>query len=174
MLASLAYRGFHGKTRAAAFRAGIEVIEVNPAYTSVIGAVNHASRLGISTHLAAAFAIARRGMELREQPVACISDPARPAGLAVVPMRNGAHVTFELPVRNRSKHVWNTWQVIRKRLQAAHVGHSQSGRSKGPPAPMRAFELPSGATWLSRVRPPGANRQHRYQADVDGLEDVPL
>jgi IS605 OrfB family transposase len=47
---------------AACFRAGVEVIEVNPAYTSVIGAVNHAQAKGISVHMGAAFAIARRGL----------------------------------------------------------------------------------------------------------------
>jgi hypothetical protein len=43
------------------FRAGVAVIEINPAYMSVIGAVNYAQELGISIHLAAAIAFARRG-----------------------------------------------------------------------------------------------------------------
>jgi hypothetical protein len=54
----------------ACFRAGVEVVQVvkmvkmvkvNPAYTSVIGAVNYARSKGISTHPGAAYAIARRG-----------------------------------------------------------------------------------------------------------------
>ncbi len=70
MLSALAYRDFDTMLRAAAFRAGIEVIAVNPAYTSTIGAVNHAARLGISVHLAAALAIARRGLGLSERVLA--------------------------------------------------------------------------------------------------------
>ena len=45
--------------KAASLRAGVEVFEVNPAYTSVIGAVNHAQRRGISVHQGAACAVAR-------------------------------------------------------------------------------------------------------------------
>ena len=52
----------------AAFRAGVEVLEVHPAYTSTIGAVNHAARFGISIHQGAAIAIARRSLGLSERP----------------------------------------------------------------------------------------------------------
>jgi hypothetical protein len=39
----------------------VKAVKVNPAYTSVIGAVNYARSKGISTHPGAAYAIARRG-----------------------------------------------------------------------------------------------------------------
>ncbi|WP_415838176.1 IS200/IS605 family accessory protein TnpB-related protein, partial [Polaromonas hydrogenivorans] len=42
MLSSFACNKVASSIKSAAFRAGVEVIEVNPAYTSVIGAVNHA------------------------------------------------------------------------------------------------------------------------------------
>jgi IS605 OrfB family transposase len=55
MLSSFACRQITSHLKAACFRAGVEVIEVNPAYTSVMGAVNHAQRHGISVHQGAAF-----------------------------------------------------------------------------------------------------------------------
>lgn len=50
MLSSLAYNKIIKQIHSAAYRSGIEVIEVNPAYTSTIGAVNYAKRYGISIH----------------------------------------------------------------------------------------------------------------------------
>ena len=114
MLSSFACNQVIASIKAAAFRAGVQVIEVNPAYTSVIGAVNHAQKRGVSVHMGAAVAIARRGLGLSE-------NPSVRAGL--VPVRNGGHVTFELPVRNRSKHVWSYWAQIRKHQKAAHAAH---------------------------------------------------
>jgi IS605 OrfB family transposase len=61
LLSSFAYQQTLQYLKATAFRAGVEVIEVNSAYTSTIGAVNYAARLGISIHQGAAIAIARRG-----------------------------------------------------------------------------------------------------------------
>jgi len=61
MLSSFACNQTASSIKAACFRAGVQVMEVNPAYTSVIGAVNHAQTKGISVHQGAAFAIARRG-----------------------------------------------------------------------------------------------------------------
>lgn len=45
---------------ARAFKQGVIVIQVNPAYTSIIGRINFAKRYGLSVHLAAALCIARR------------------------------------------------------------------------------------------------------------------
>src|ERR1035437_5534679 len=146
MLSSFSCNKVTGSIKAAAFRAGVEVIEVNPAYTSVIGAVNHAQRNGISVHQGAALAIARRGLGLGERATV-------PVGL--VPTANGGHVTFELPARNRSKHVWTFWSKVRTNLKAAHVAHYLSGDSKRTPAPlspeMRALSAIRSSTVRSRV-----------------------
>ncbi|MGH6814648.1 MAG: hypothetical protein ACREC6_02995, partial [Hyphomicrobiaceae bacterium] len=135
-LSGFAYAKIGAGLHSAAFRRGIEVIAVNPAYTSIIGAVNYARRLGLSVHCAAAFAIARRGLRLAERPA---------VRLAVSPVRNGGHVAFALPAspraalacpreqrasalpedvlpraRTRTKHVWSFWSSVRRRLAAAH------------------------------------------------------
>ena len=61
MPSSLAYNKIKQQIHSAAYRSGIEVIEINPAYTSTIGAVNYGKSYGISIHQGAALAIARRG-----------------------------------------------------------------------------------------------------------------
>jgi IS605 OrfB family transposase len=162
MLCSFSCNKVASTIKAAAFRAGVEVIEVNPAYTSVIGAVNHAQTRGISVHQGAALAIARRGLGLCEKATV-------PVGL--VPTANGGHVTFELPVRNRLKHVWTFWSKVRTNLKAAHVAHYLSGDSKRKPAPLSPEMQALGAIRSSTVRSRGANRQQNCSADV--LGDVP-
>ena len=162
MLSSFSCNKVASHIKAAAFRSGVEVIEVNPAYTSVIGAVNHARIKGISVHQGAALAIARRGLGLCEKATV-------PVGL--VPTANGGHVTFELPARNRLKHVWTFWSKVRTNLKAAHVAHYLSGDSKRMPAPLSPEMRALGAIRSSTVRSRGANRQQNCSADV--LGDVP-
>lgn len=123
MLSSFACRQITSHLKAACFRAGVEVIEVNPACTSVIGSVNHAQRHGISVHQGAALAVARRGLGFSERP---------PQRAAIVPVRHGGHITFTLPARNRAKHVWSYWADIRKKLKAVHVAHFRSGEASAP------------------------------------------
>jgi IS605 OrfB family transposase len=116
MLSSLAYARIMEILKARAWDAGIEVIEVNPAYTSVIGRYKFALRYGLSNHQAAAVAIARRGMQLGEKPNRHMKD----------------QVTFPLPERNRGKHVGSFWrQVARKAAALAAHGRSALSRSRG-------------------------------------------
>ena len=163
MLSSFACNKVISSIKAAAFRRGVEVIEVNPAYTSVIGAVNHAQVKGISVHMGAALAIARRGLGLSEKP---------PKREAIAPSRNGGHVTFCVPVRNRTKHVWSHWGKIRTTLKAAHVAHGRSGEPKGKPAPLTPARQSLGANRPFTAKSREANRQQHCSAGV--LGDVPL
>jgi IS605 OrfB family transposase len=50
-----------------ALRNGMQVKEVNPAYTSVIGRFKYSKKYGMSVHEAASFVIARRGMDFEEK-----------------------------------------------------------------------------------------------------------
>jgi IS605 OrfB family transposase len=161
-LSSFSYSKINTMTHSACFRQGVEVIEVNPAYTSVIGAVNYAQKLGISTHLGAATAIARRGLGFSE-----ISTVKR----ALVPVKNGDHVTFSLPVRNRKKHVWSYWVAVRRTLKAAHVAHFRSGKSKDNPAPLSQMQRTSGVYWNMSAESRHANRHWNCPGDV--LDDIP-
>jgi IS605 OrfB family transposase len=158
MLSSLAYNKILQTIKAAAFRAGVEVIEVNPAYTSVIGQVNYAQVYGLSIHLASAIAIARRGLGFSEKL-------ASRNGL--VPIRNGSHLTFSLPVRNRKKHVWNHWQAIRKSVTAAHKAHARLGLLKTNPKPLRS-STPLGSSYcVLGAQFPYASRSLLLDGDID-------
>ena len=120
MLSGFAYSRIVQTIQARAFDAGIEVLGVNPACTSVIGRHKFARRYGMSTHQAAAACIGRRANRLSELPN----------------RRMGDQVTFALPVRNRAKHVWSFWRQV-SRQEAAHAARlrlaarqsRQAGRS---------------------------------------------
>jgi IS605 OrfB family transposase len=163
MLSSFACNKVMSSIKAAAFRRGVDVIEVNPAYTSVIGAVSHAQVKGISVHMGAALSIARRGLGLSEKP---------PKREVTAPARNGGHVTFCVPARNRSKHVWSHWGKIRTTLKAAHVAHGRSGEPKGKPAPLAPARQSLGANRPVTVQSREANRQQHCSAGVS-FQDVP-
>ena len=168
MLSALGYARAASMLRAACFRFGVTVLEVNPAYTPVIGVINFAQRFGIGTHQGAALAIARRGgfgiLGLREQP-------ARRVGL--VPTRNGGHVAFDLPERNRSKHVWTFWAGARRKLSAALAEHYRCAGKPAPPSPLstKKSSRSSSANRSSGTRPPGASQHH---CSADELGDLPF
>jgi IS605 OrfB family transposase len=99
MLSGLAYAAILQNLKSRAFDAGIEVLEVNPAYTSVIGGVLFQHRYGMSRHQGAAVAIGRRSMEFRERlPLSLRGTPLRP--------------------EDRSRHVWSLWAKVAKRIAA--------------------------------------------------------
>jgi len=161
MLSSFACSKTSEAIHAACFRRGVEVIEINPAYTSVIGAVNFAQQHGVSVHMGAATAIARRGLGLSEKPA---------VSTGVIPVGNGGHVTFALPVRNRAKHVWSFWSGVRTKLKAAHVAHFRSGEAKANPAPLRPLNPALGSIWNLSARSRHANRFQNCSGDV--VDDI--
>lgn len=83
MLSSFACNNVASGILCAGFRVGVKVIEVNPAFTSVIGAVNYAHPRGISVHQGAACVIARRGLGLSDRP--CGGSLFRPAMATMSP-----------------------------------------------------------------------------------------
>lgn len=123
MLSSFAYGKTLNAIKSACFRMGVEVREINPAFTSVIGAVKYSQKYGLSVHQGAALAIARRGLGLSEKP---------PRQQAIVPVANGGHVTLSLPEQDRHKHVWSAWGKIRTKLKAVHVAHFRRGENITP------------------------------------------
>jgi hypothetical protein len=122
---TFAYQQIARYLKAAAFQAGLAVIEVNAAYTSTIGAVNYAARYGISIHQGAAIALARRGLGLSEPPSRRV---------AQLPTADGDHVTLHLPARNRSKHVWSLWSAVSRQRFEPHVQSLASTRTSEPAA----------------------------------------
>jgi IS605 OrfB family transposase len=60
------YRRMLAAITARAIREGVPVIEVNPAFTSILGNLKYTDMYSLNRHTAAALVIARRGMGLRE------------------------------------------------------------------------------------------------------------
>lgn len=156
MLSSLSYGAITEGIKSRAYRHGIEVIEVNPAYSSIIGLVTYAQKKGISVHQAASLVIARRGCGLRERAV---------KGETTIPTPKGDHVTFALPARNRAKHVWSFWSDVKKIHTAVLAAHFRP--PQGEPLPRRS----KSKSPIFTVKPRNANPQQHCLADVMG--DIP-
>ena len=62
MLSSFAYGKIISLFKSRSFDKGLEVIEINPAYTSVIGKFKYQNQYKLTTHQSAALVIARRGL----------------------------------------------------------------------------------------------------------------
>ena len=167
MLSSFSCNKIVQNIKSRAFKFGIKVIEVNPAYTSTIGAVNYAQRYGISTHQAAAIVIARRGLGLSEKAVT----------RTLVPVRNCSHVTFPVPVRKFGTHVWKQWHLIGKALKAELAAHFLSGGHKRPPAPLReALATYTRANELCPTRTLSAKSRHanrQFNCSTGVVDDIP-
>jgi len=121
MLSSFAYASIIGMIKSRAWSRKIEIFEVNPTYTSIIGRINFAKRYGLSIHHAASFVIARRQQGFSENP---------PHHSVEIPDGKGHHVAFFLPEWNRKKHVWSFWAEVSRKLKAALAAHFQTGNTR--------------------------------------------
>ncbi len=138
MLSSFAYSKLKEMIVAKAFKEGVEVFYVNPAYSSVIGRHKFAQRYGLTSHHAAALVIARRIYSFSEEPNQTKDDG-----------------TLLLPVRNTSKHVWSFWFQVLKKERAAYVMHYRATRSSKDSQKLSIVEgaIPSGEYVGRAVRP---------------------
>ena len=120
---------------------GVEIIEVNPAYSSVVGRVKFMERYGLTVHQAAALVLARRSLGCSERI------PSR----WVCPVGSGVYVAFTVPVRKRVKHVWTYWGAIAGQLRPALAAQHRLGKRKRRPNPVQAVRrVVRPAGWLER------------------------
>jgi|TARA_B110000211_G_scaffold207660_1_gene243628 IS605 OrfB family transposase len=114
-LSSFAYNQVLSVIKARCVDYGIECLEVNPAYTSVIGKCKFMTRYGLSSHQAAALAVARRALKFSERP-----------------NRRDLLASF-LPARNRNEHVWSFWRKVARDKAVSEslslLSKTQSSRS---------------------------------------------
>ena len=153
MLSSFSYGKVKAYFISRGHRNGVEVFQVNPAFSSVIGRVKFMERYGLTVHQAAALVLARRLLGCSERV------PRR----RECPDGRGGHVAFSVPARNRVKHVWTHWGAIlgqlRPALAAQHrrgVVPIRSGLSRAVPPGW----LERGPVRCSRVRFPGGAALH--------------
>ena len=100
MLSGWAYSKFDEILESILSNRGIELIRVNPAYTSIIGMVKYARQYGISSMVAAAIAIGRRGMKLSEK----VPDS----------------INALLDVKS-DKHDWSRWNQLNKLIRSVGI-----------------------------------------------------
>ena len=134
MLSGFSYGKIKAYFLSRGYRQGVEVHQVNPAYSSVVGRVKFMERYGLTVHQAAALALARRLLGCSERI------PSR----WVCPVGSGVHVAFTVPVRKRVKHVWTYWGAIAGQLRLALAAQHRLGRRRRRPNPVQA--VASGKT----------------------------
>lgn len=96
MLSGWAYSQFFKQLQSILSNRGIEIITVNPAYSSIIGLVKYMKMYGLASDEAAALVISRRGMQLSER----------------IPNSITAYVEV-----NSAKHVWSQWNELNKKIK---------------------------------------------------------
>jgi IS605 OrfB family transposase len=96
MLSGWAYSEFVKLLNSIVSNRGIELLTVNPAYSSMIGLVKYLRMYGLASDEAAAIVIARRGMRLSEK----------------IPGSLTAFVEV-----NSTKHVWSLWNQLNKKIK---------------------------------------------------------
>ncbi len=97
MLSGWAYAEFFKQLSSILANRGIQLKTVNPAYSSLIGLVKYVRQYGLSSGVAAAMAIARRGMRLKEKLPSSIT--------AYLDVKSG-------------KHVWSYWNKLNKLIKS--------------------------------------------------------
>ena len=128
MLSSFAYGKVKAYFLSRGYRQGVEVDQVDPAFSSVIGRVKFMERYGLSVHQSAALVLARRLLGCSERV------PRR----WVCPVGNGGHVAFTVPARKRVKHVWTYWSAISGQLRPALAAQHRLGRRRRQANPVQA------------------------------------
>ena len=123
ILSSFTYNGIGTFIKSRAARYGVEVGEVNPAYTSIIGRAKFCKRYGLSTHESAALCIGRRFLGSSER---------LPRRLDKIADGKGGYVSVSLPVRNRGTHVWSSWRQVRKKLLAVLAARFRARKKNDP------------------------------------------
>ena len=130
MLSSFSY----GKVKACflsrGLRQGVQVYQLNPAFSSVIGRVKFMERYGLSVHQAAALVLARRLLGCSERI------PRR----RVCPVGNGVQVAFTVPARKRVKHVWTYWGAVLGQLRPALAAQHRLGKRRRRPNPVQVAD----------------------------------
>ncbi len=128
MLSSFSYGKIKAYFLSRGYREGVEIHQVNPAYSSVIGQVKFMERYGLTVHQAAALVLARRLLGFSERI------PRR----WVAPVGNGVHVAFTVPARKRVKHVWTYWGAVLGQLRPALAARHRLGKRRRRPNPVPA------------------------------------
>lgn len=102
MLSNLSTALFRTTLESRCQRYGVELIRVNPAFTSVIGMIKFMAKYGLNSGTSAAMVIARRAMKCSEKIPPCLEKP-----------------------EDSSKHSWSVWNRISRYLRDNFITRTQ-------------------------------------------------
>lgn len=105
MLSNFAYSCFLDMLNSCGFKHGIEVIKVNPAFSSLIGLTKFMRLYGLSSDTLARLVLARRALRKKE---------VIPTSYA----RLGANGCSPVQQVDSSRHVWSFWNALWKKLKS--------------------------------------------------------
>jgi IS605 OrfB family transposase len=136
LLSRFKYSLFHKLLYSRAAKHGVQIIEVNPAYSSIIGWLKFGYGYGLSKHQAAAIAIGRRiirpnGKRFSERICVRLT-PGHPA--AHLLSKDASAKPACKFKRKRTEHVWTEWNRLRKLLVSKSSASTCAGKSKQPAA----------------------------------------
>ena len=127
MLSSFSY----GKVKAyflpRGYRQRVEVHQVNPAFSSVIGRVKFMERYGPAPR-----------QQPWRWPVVSLGFSERIPRRLACPVGNGVHIAFTVPARKRVKHVWTYWGAVSGQLRPALAAQHRLGKRRRRPNPVQA------------------------------------
>jgi IS605 OrfB family transposase len=102
MLSNLSTSLFRTSLESRCRRFGVELIKVNPAFTSIIGMIKFMSKYGLNSGTSAAMSIARRAMNLSERIPNCLLKP-----------------------EDRNRHCWSAWNRVARFLKQHHISRTR-------------------------------------------------
>ena len=102
MLVLLSTRIFRETLESRCRRFGVELIRVNPAFTSVIGMINYMAKYGLNSGTAAALVIGRRSLKLSEKIPQCLLRP-----------------------EDVNKHDWSHWRRVASFIKLHRIRRTQ-------------------------------------------------
>jgi len=102
MLSNLSTALFRTSLESRCKRYGVELIKVNPAFTSIIGMIKFMGKYGLNSGTSAAMAIARRALKLTEKIPQCLLKP-----------------------EDCNKHFWSSWRKVAKYIKQHCIQRSQ-------------------------------------------------
>ncbi|RQH42328.1 transposase [Okeania hirsuta] len=102
MLSNLSTGMFREALESRCRRFGVELIKVNPAFTSVIGMINYMAKYGLNSGTAAALVIGRRALKLSEKIPQCLLRP-----------------------EDVNKHDWSHWRRVASFIKLHRIRRTQ-------------------------------------------------
>ena len=102
MLSNLSTALFRTSLESRCLRYGVELIKVNPAFTSIIGMIKFMAKYGLNSGTSAGTAIARRALKLTEKIPQCLLKP-----------------------EDCNKHSWTSWSKVARYIKLHYIKRSQ-------------------------------------------------